>query len=117
MQSAPGVHLETRPEGYDPIKVRNLEPDIVKALAESGNNCYDSILRNDVVGLGRAMTQTFLSCRKMLPYTVPDWVLEEMENKYLNNFPGTITFGSGGGYAVVASETMIEGAIKIKVKF
>jgi ATP-dependent protease HslVU (ClpYQ) peptidase subunit len=44
-------------------------------------------MRKDVVGLGRAMTQTFLSC------------------------------GSGGGYAVVAAETMIEGAIKIKVKF
>jgi len=111
------VPLEPRPEGYDPIKVRNLEPDIVKALAESGNNCYDSILRKDVIGLGKAMTQTFLSWRKMLPFTVPDWVLEEMENKYLYNFPGAITSGSGGGYAVVASETMIEGAIKIKVKF
>ena len=111
------IPLEPRPEGYDPIKVRNLQPDIVKALAESGNNCYDSIMRMDVVGLGKAMTQTFLSWRKMLPYTVPDWVLEEMGNKYLYDFPGAITSGSGGGYAVVASETMIEGAIKIKVKF
>jgi cytidyltransferase-like protein len=111
------IPLEPRPEGYDPIKVRNLQPDIIKALAESGNSCYDSIMRKDVVGLGKAMTQTFLSWRKMLPFTVPDWVLEEMENKYLYNFPGAITSGSGGGYAVVASETMIEGAIKIKVKF
>jgi hypothetical protein len=63
------------------------------------------------------MTETFLVWRKMLPYTIPDWVMEEMESKYLNNFPGAITSGSGGGYAVVASENPIEGAIKIKVKF
>ena len=111
------IPLEPRPEGYDPIKVRNLELGIVKELAESGNNCYDSIMRKDVIGLGKAMTQTFLSWRKMLPFTVPDWVLEEMESKYLYNYPGAITSGSGGGYAVVASETMIEGALKIKVKF
>jgi len=111
------IPLEPRPEGYDPIKIKNLELAIVKELAESGNNCYDSIMKKDVNGLGKSMTETFLAWRKMLPYTVPDWVMEEMESKYLYNFPGAITSGSGGGYVVVASETPIEGAIKIKVKF
>jgi cytidyltransferase-like protein len=111
------IPLEPRPEGYDPIKVKHLEPDIIKELAESGNNCYDSIIKKDVNGLGKAMTQSFLTWRKMLPYTVPDWLMEEMESKYLYNYPGAITSGSGGGYVVVASETPIEGAIKIKVKF
>jgi len=111
------IPLEPRPEGYDPIKLKNLELSIVKELAEAGNNCYDSIMKKDVNGLGKSMTETFLAWRKMLPYTVPDWVMEEMESKYLHNFPGAITSGSGGGYVVVASETPIEGSIKIKVKF
>jgi cytidyltransferase-like protein len=111
------IPLEPRPEGYDPIKLKNLELSIVKELAEAGNNCYDAILKKDVSGLGKSMTETFLAWRKMLPYTVPDWLMEKMESKYLYNFPGAITSGSGGGYVVVASETPIEGAIQIKVKF
>jgi len=111
------IPLEPRPEGYDPIKLKNLELPIVKELAHAGNNCYDSILKKDVNGLGKSMTETFLAWRKMLPYTVPDWVMEEMESKYLYDFPGAITSGCGGGYVVVASEAPIEGAIKIKVKF
>ena len=111
------IPLEPRPEGYDPIKIKNLELSIVKELAEAGNNCYDSIMKKDVIGLGKSMTETFLAWRKMLPYTVPDWVMEEMESKYLYNFPGAITSGSGGGYVVVASENPIERSIKIKVKF
>ena len=62
------------------------------------------------------MTQTFLSWKKMLPFTVPDWVSEEMGNNWLANYPGAITSGSGGGYVIVASEEKIPGAVKIKVR-
>ena len=63
------------------------------------------------------MTRSFMAWRKMLPYTVPDWVMSEMEKKYLTEYAGAITSGSGGGYAMVASERVIEGAVRIKVKF
>ena len=63
------------------------------------------------------MKGTFLSWKKMLPYTVPDWVWEEMNTKWFSNYPGAITSGSGGGYVIVASEEEIPGALKIKVKY
>jgi hypothetical protein len=44
----------------------------------------------------------------MLPDTVPDWVMKEMEANYFGKYPGAITSGSGGGYMVVASENEIE---------
>jgi hypothetical protein len=53
----------------------------------------------------------------MLPYTVPDWVMEEMKANYFPKYSGAITSGSGGGYVVFPSETAVEGAIKIKVRF
>jgi hypothetical protein len=62
------------------------------------------------------MTKTFLAWKKMLPYTVPDNVMKEMEAKYFSNYLGAITSGSGGGYVVVASGKEIAGAIKIKVR-
>jgi cytidyltransferase-like protein len=111
------VPLEPRPVGFDPIAIKNLEKQYVKALGEAGEQCWESIRKKDVKGLGRSMTQTFMMWKKILPNTVPEWVMKEMETKYMNNYPGAITSGSGGGYAVVVSEKAIEGAIKIKVKY
>lgn len=109
--------LKDRPDGYDPIKIKNLTANIVNKLAKSGNECYDSILKKDTIGLGKAMTDTFMAWSEMLPLTVPKWVMEEMEDKYINKYPGAITSGAGGGYAFVVSDKPIEGALKIKVKF
>lgn len=111
------IPLDPRPEGYDPIKEKNLQVSFVKELGESGEDCWRSILKKDVNGLGRAMTNSFIAWKKILPYTVPDLVMHEMETKFLRNYPGAITSGSGGGYALVASEREIEGGVRIKVKF
>ena len=54
------VPLEPRPLGYDPLKVMNLEKHLVKELGESGEKCWESILKKDINGLGKAMTTTFL---------------------------------------------------------
>jgi cytidyltransferase-like protein len=110
------VPLRPRPEGYNPLLEQHLTREIVKELGKAGNLCWESIIRKDVEGLGQSMKDTFRAWRKMLPYTVPDWVLQEMETNYFPNYPGAITSGSGGGYVMVASEKEIEGAIKIKVK-
>jgi cytidyltransferase-like protein len=111
------VPLEPRPAGYDPLKVMHLEKPLIKELGESGDLTWESILKKDIKGLGKGLTDTFLSWKKILPLTVPDWVMEEMETKYFPNYPGAITSGSGGGYVIVVSEKEIEGAIKIKVRF
>jgi cytidyltransferase-like protein len=111
------VPLEPRPEGYDPLKIMNLEKPLIKELGEAGGLCWESIMKKDVIGLGRGMTDTFLAWKKILPLTVPDWVMEEMETKYFPYYPGAITSGSGGGYVIVASEKKIEGALKISIRY
>ena len=70
----------------------------------------------DIYSLGKALTNTLLSWRKILPLTVPDWIMKEMETKYFPNYPGAITSGSGGGYVIVVSEKEVEGALKIRVR-
>jgi cytidyltransferase-like protein len=111
------VPLEPRPEGYDPLKIMNLEKSQIRELGEAGDACWESILRKDVSGLGKSLTNTFLSWRRILPLTVPDRVMKEMETKYISQYPGAITSGSGGGYVIVASDKSVEGAIKIKVRY
>jgi cytidyltransferase-like protein len=110
------IPLEPRPVGYDPIKIKNLTKDNVKELGDAGDQCWKSILQKDAAGLGQSMTKTFFAWKKMLPYTVPDYVMKEMEEKYFPHYLGAVTSGSGGGYIVVASEIEIAGALKIKVR-
>jgi cytidyltransferase-like protein len=111
------VKLKPRPAGYDPLKVMHLEKSFIKELGDAGEQCWDSILKKDIIGLGKGMTDTYLSWKKILPLTVPDDILKEMKTKYFPNFPGAITSGSGGGYVIVISENKVPGAVKIKVRY
>jgi cytidyltransferase-like protein len=111
------VPLEPRPVGYDPLKKMNLEKSSIRELGEAGHMCWDAILNKDIVRLGQALTITFFSWRKILPLTVPDWVMTKLETSYFQNYHGAITSGSGGGYIIVVSETEVEGAIRIKVRY
>lgn len=109
------IPLEPRPLGYDPLLKKNLALDLVKQLGESGDLCWKSILNMDVIGLGKAMKQSFEMWEMILPATVPEWVKKEAQ-KY-TCYPGLITSGSGGGYLVIASEKEVQGALKIKIRF
>jgi cytidyltransferase-like protein len=111
------IPLEPRPYGYDPLKEKHLEKQLIRELGEAGDMCWEAIRRKDIIGLGKSLTNTFFSWKKILPYTVPDWVMKEMETLYFPNYPGAITSGSGGGYVIVASEKDIEGAVKIKIRY
>ena len=111
------VPLAPRPEGYNPLVEKHLTLENVKSLGKAGDLCWEGIVKRDVTKLGEGMKQTFLSWKKMLPYTVPKWVSEEMATNWFPHYPGAITSGSGGGYVIVASENEISGALKIKVKY
>lgn len=111
------VPLEPRPDGYDPLKIMNLKKHFIRDLGESGEMCWESIINKDIVKLGLALTNTLLAWKKILPLTVPDWIMTEMETKYFPNYHGAITSGSGGGYVIVVSEKEIEGAVKIRVRY
>jgi hypothetical protein len=111
------VLLEPRPDGYDPLKEMHLEKPFIYELGEAGDMCWEGIINKDIAKLGKALTNTLLSWKKILPLTVPDWVLTELETKYFPDYPGAITSGSGGGYIIVASEKEVKGAIKVKVRY
>jgi cytidyltransferase-like protein len=111
------VKLKPRPDGYDPLKEMHLDRPYIKELGEAGDLCWESILKKDIAGLGKSLTATYLSWEKILPLTVPDDILKEMETKYFRNFPGAITSGAGGGYVIVISDKPVKGSVKIKVRY
>ena len=111
------IPLEPRQEGYDPIKEKYLTRENIKELGDAGQQCWQSIVNKDVAGLGESMTRSFLAWKKILPLTVSDYLMDEIKTKYISKYDGATTSGSGGGYAVVASEKAVPGAIKIKIRY
>jgi len=111
------VPLKPRPEGYDPLKIMNLNKSWVRELGEAGELCWEGVTGKNVEKLGRGLTNTLLSWRKILPLTVPDQVLNELETEYFPYYPGATTTGSGGGYVIVVSEKEVDGAVKIRIRY
>lgn len=107
--------VQPRPAGYDPLEVKNLEYKWIKQLGESGELCYKSILNQDVHELGESLVQSLEAWREILPRTVLDSTLKEIE-KYAAH-PGATYSGAGGGYIMVASYQKIEGALEIKIRY
>lgn len=111
------VPLRPRPDGYDPLKEMHLEKHFIKDLGEAGDRCWESILKKDISGLGKSLSDTLIAWKKILPLTVPDDIMYEMETKYFSNYAGAITTGCGGGYVIVVSDKEVQGSIKIKVRY
>jgi len=111
------VPLKPRPDGYDPLKEVHLEKPFIKELGEAGDRCWESILKKDINELGKSLSDTLISWKKILPLTVPDDIMKDIETNYLSTYPGAITTGCGGGYVIVISEKEVPEAIKIKVRY
>ena len=109
-----------RPDGYDPLETKNLNPEWIARLGQSGKTCYAAIIARDVGALGASMNECMLCWEKILPGTVRHHTLKvdllSLLEYYQSSYPGAMYSGCGGGYLYVASERPIPGAFHIKVR-
>lgn len=109
-----------RPDGYNPLGVQNLRPGWVRELGQSGRQCYDAIVNKDVVGLGQAMNLCMTCWEALLPHVVRHPTIKidliAILKHYQARYPGAMYSGCGGGYLFVASEELVPGAFRIKVR-
>jgi hypothetical protein len=117
------IHLlpvAQRPEGYDPLGVKNLDPDWIRRLGDSGYACYAAIGNRDLRGLGEALNECMRCWEFLLPRVVRHPLLNpelaDLLEAYQERCPGAMFSGCGGGYLIVASEEPIPGSIRIKVR-
>ena len=59
-----------RPEGYNPLGIKNLDPEWIRRLGDTGQECYDAILARDTVRLGASMNACMECWEAILPHTV-----------------------------------------------
>jgi hypothetical protein len=114
------VPINQRPEGYHPLGVRNLDPEWIGRLGQTGKDCFDAIVAKDIGGLAASMNDSMRCWEAILPHTLEHPTLQidlkRILHYYQRRYAGAMYSGCGGGYAIVASEEPVPGAFKVKIK-
>ncbi len=112
--------IAPRPAGYGPLGVKNLDPEWIRRLGQTGRDCYAAILAMDAPALGASMNACMTCWETLLPHTVrhPTITVDLIGilSMYQSRYLGAMTSGCGGGYLYVVSEEPVPGAIKVKVR-
>jgi hypothetical protein len=114
------VPIGQRPEGYNPLGIKNLDPEWIRQLGQTGKDCFDAIAAKDIRGLAASMNHSMTCWEEILPRTLQHPTiridLKRILGYYQQRYAGAMYSGCGGGYAIVASEEPVPGALKVKVK-
>jgi len=112
--------VSQRPEGYNPLEIKNLDPDWIRRLGQSGKDCYEAIVTRDLAALGQSMNECMRCWETILPGTVRHHTiridLPGLLRYYQSRYPGAMYSGCGGGYLCVVSDEPVPGAFRIKVR-
>ena len=114
------VPVNQRPEGYNPLGVRNLDAEWIRQLGESGRECFAAIAARDICRLGASMNHCMRCWEAILPHTVEHPTihidLKALLCHYQSRYPGAMYSGCGGGYLFVASEEPVPGSLQVRVR-
>lgn len=114
------VPINQRPEGYNPLVVKNFDSEWIQRLGQTGKDCYDAILQRDVAGLAASMNTCMKCWEAILPGTVRHPLLRvnlvEILAHYQSCYEGAMYSGCGGGYLIVVSENEVPGAFRVRVR-
>jgi hypothetical protein len=109
-----------RPEGYNPLEIRNLDPAWIRRLGASGRDCFAAIVRRDLEGFGASLNECMACWEAILPCTVrhPALTIDLLAflRHYQGRYPGAMYSGCGGGYLIVASGEPVPGSLRVKVR-
>ncbi len=114
------VPVAQRPDGYNPLGVKNLDPAWIRRLGQSGKDCFDAIVAMDAAALGASMNACMLCWEAILPDVVYHHTLTvdlmALWRYYQARYPGAMYSGCGGGYLYVVSEEPVPGGFRVRIK-
>ena len=109
-----------RPEGYNPLGQKNLDPKWIARLGQTGKDCFEAIRRRDLRALGASLNECMVCWETLLPHTVRHPTLgvdlAGLLRAYQSCYAGAMYSGCGGGYLLVVSEEPVPGAFTVKVR-
>ena len=112
--------VEPRPEGYNPLGEKNLDPKWVGKLGQSGKDCFDAVVKMDAQALGASLNQNMKCWETLLPRVVRHPLIRvdllALLHAYQRQYLGAMYSGCGGGYLLVVSNEPVPGAFRVNVR-
>jgi hypothetical protein len=88
-----------RPPGYNPLEVKNLDPEWIRRLGQSGKDCFEAVARQDLARLGQSLNECMACWETILPCTVRHATIQmdlmELLRFYQARYPGACTPAAG----------------------
>jgi hypothetical protein len=112
--------VEPRPEGYNPLDVKHLNPEWIARLGQTGKDCFDAIRRMDIEALGASLNDCMVCWEKILPHIVRHPTLKvdlkAILRVYQQRYSGAMFSGCGGGYLLVVSRKPVPGTFQVTIR-
>jgi hypothetical protein len=112
--------VEPRPEGYNPLGKKHLDPKWIARLGQTGRDCFNAIRQMDIEALGASMNHCMVCWEKLLPHIVRHPAikldLKALLHAYQQRYPGAMYSGCGGGYLLVVSREPVPGAFQVAIR-
>ena len=110
----------SRPEGYNPLVEKHLDPQWIQRLGQTGKDCFAAILTGDLPALGASFNACMACWEAILPCTVRHPAVQVdlpgLLRHYQANYAGAMYSGCGGGYLFVVSETPVPGSFHVQIR-
>jgi hypothetical protein len=114
------IPVEPRPDGYSPLGIKNLKPEWVAHLGQSGKDCYDAIVKMETKALGASFNLNMKCWETLLPHVVRHPLLRldlmALLKAYQRQYFGAMYSGCGGGYLIVVSNETVPGAFHVNIR-
>ena len=114
------IPVEPRPEGYNPLGIKNIDSKWVARLGQSGQDCFNAIVKMDAKALGASLNLNMKCWETLLPRVVRHPLLRvdlmPLLAAYQRQYSGAMYSGCGGGYLIVVSREPVPGAFKVNVR-
>ncbi len=114
------IPVASRPDGYNPLGIKHLEPEWVSRLGDTGKRCYQAIISRNVYALGKSMNDCMECWKRLLPQVVSHPTINidlvGLMRYYQNRYAGAMYSGCGGGYLIVVSEEQVPGSFGVTVR-
>ncbi len=112
--------IAQRPDGYNPLEIKNLDAEWISRLGQTGKDCYQAIVACDLNALGASMNDCMRCWETILPHTVMHRTLtvdlREILALYQARYAGAMYSGCGGGYLIVASDRPVPGGFQVNIR-
>lgn len=108
--------LGPRGPEFSVIYNTNITTEGAKALSDAAENCWEAILRQDIIHFGEHVRQSFEAQIAMFPNMMNSLVASLIEQVHDWALGWKLSGAGGGGYLIVVSEKPVEGAIQAVVR-